>query len=231
MKPPSLPPRPTVRTDAAMVFLRLSGLAAALAVMYVVFARERAGFILLATLSLAALAAGVTVALSGHAEVAVLEAVPDGPPATRPVRRLYSLPAPTAMPMAGAAAVTLLVASTLWGPSVGIAGVVVGFVTIFAASATVSGEHRGRTVNLLPVAIPVLALFTIATFMFLMSRILLAVSADASTGIAMVLALTILAGAFFVANRPSIPTRVLARALGAIGILFLGGGLAAAAVG
>src|SRR5437868_570822 len=231
MKPPSLPPRPTVLNDAAMVFLRLSGMAAALAVMYVVFARERAGFILLTSLSLAALAAGVIVVLDAHAEVAVLEPVPEGPPVTRRVRRLYALPGPTATPIAGAAAVTLLAAAALWGPAVGIAGVVVGLVTAFAASAIVSGEHRDRPVNLLPLAIPVMALFAIATFMFLMSRILLAVPAHASTVLAMVFAVLILGGAFFVANRPALPVRVLLRALGAIGVLFLGGGLAAAAVG
>src|SRR5205085_11395569 len=91
VKPPSLPPRPAVLTDPAMVFLRLCGLATALALPYVVFARERAGFILLGALAIAALGAGVAVVLSGRAEAATLEPAPEGPPVTRPVHRPYSL--------------------------------------------------------------------------------------------------------------------------------------------
>src|SRR5207237_1515353 len=149
-------------------FRRLSGMTAALAVMYVIFARERAGFLLLASLSLAALAAGVVVVLDASAEVAVPEPVAQGPPVTRPVRRLYALPGPTATPIGGAAAVTLLAAAALWGPAVGIAGVVIGLATAFAASAIVSGEHRNQPVNLLPLAIPLMALLSIAAFMLLM---------------------------------------------------------------
>jgi plastocyanin len=231
VKPPSLPPRPAVLNDAAMVFLRLSGMTGVLAVLYAVFGRERAGLVLLGSLSIASLAAGITVALDRRPEVAILEPVPEGPPALHRVRRLYALPGPSATPIAGAAAVTLLAAATLWGPAVAIFGAIIGLGTAFSASAVVSGEQRGRTVEVLPVAIPVMVLFAIGSFMFLMSRILLAVPAHASTVVALVFAVLILGGAFFVANRPAVPSRVLLRALAVVGVLFLGGGLAAAAVG
>ena len=121
MKPP-VPPRPTFLTDAGMVFLRVAGVAAVLVTPYAVLGRERAGFILLAALAIAAFAAAVVVVLSTQAEVAVLEAVPEGPPARRPARAGL-LPAPSATPIAGAAAVSLLAAGTLWGPVVALGGI------------------------------------------------------------------------------------------------------------
>src|SRR5438270_13576121 len=104
---PPMPPRPTFMNDAAMVFLRTSGLAALLCVLYIAFGNERTGFILLGALSIAALAAGVTVVLAYRDEAAVLETAPEGAPAAKPVR--YSpLPAPSATPPARAAAIALV---------------------------------------------------------------------------------------------------------------------------
>src|SRR2546423_8881479 len=96
--------------DAAMVFLRTAGLAALLCVLYIAFANERTGFILLGGLSLAALAAGVTVVLAYRQDL-VIEAAPEEAPAMRAVR-WSPLPAESGTPVAGAAA-NVLVATRL----------------------------------------------------------------------------------------------------------------------
>ena len=227
---PPMPPRPTFMNDAAMIVLRTSGLAALLCFLYIIFGNERAGFILLGGLSIAALAAGVVLVLAYSDEASVVEAAPEGPLATRPVRHGV-LPAPTGTPVGAAAAVGLMAAGLVYGTSLVIAGVVVALVTIFAAAAVVSGEHRGHAPNLLPLSIPIVAFAAIGSFMFLMSRILLAVNADVSWPVAIVIAAMIFGGAFFIANHPDIPTRALVRGAGALAILFLAGGLVAYAVG
>jgi plastocyanin len=225
-----MPPRPTFLNDAAMVFLRTSGLAALLCVLYIAFGNERAGFILLGALSIASLAAGVTVVLAYRDDAAVLEAAPEGAPAVRAVR-FSRLPAPSGTPIAAAAAIAMLAAGMLYGPSITIVGVVVGLITVFVVTAVASGEHRNQALNLLPVAIPIVAFAVIGSFMFLMSRILLAVNADVSTGFAIVTAIAILAGGFLVANRPQVPTRTLVRSAAGLTVLFAAGGLAAYGVG
>ena len=55
-----------------------------------------------------------------------------------------------------------------------------------------SADTTGRQINLLPIGIPVLGLFCIASLMFFMSRILLAVPEQASTFIALAVAVIIL---------------------------------------
>jgi plastocyanin len=225
-----MPPRPTFLNDAAMVFLRMSGLAALLCVLYIIFGNERAGFILLGALSIASLAAGVTVVLAYQDVAVVLEAAPEGPPVTKPVR-FSALPAPTGTPLGAAAAVGLMAAGTVYGTSLMVAGAIVGLITAIVAAAVVAGEHRGQTVNLLPLAIPIVAFAAIGSFMFLMSRILLALNANLATGIAIVIAICILMGGFLVANTPSVPTRTLVRAAAGLAVLFAAGGMAAYAIG
>ncbi len=213
-----------------MVFLRASGLAAVLCLLYVFFGNERTGFILLGALALATLAAGVTTVLSYQRDAEVLEVVPEGPPVTRPIRH-RPVPAPSLVPIGAAAAFTLILAGSLYGASVAVAGIVLGVITTVGWTAVDAGEHRGKAVNLLPVAIPVAGFAAIATFMFSMSRILLAVNEHASTVVAILVALLILGGGFLIANRPSIPGRTLVRAFLGVAVLFGAGGIAAYAAG
>lgn len=214
-----------------MVFLRASGLAALLCLLYMFFGNERAGFILLGGLALATLAAGVTVVLSYRDDLAYeLEPVPEGPPVTRSVRPA-ALPGPSLVPIGAAAATALILAGALYGRSLAVIGIVVGLVTTVGWSAVNAGEHRDQPVNFLPMAIPVAAFAAIATFMFFMSRILLAVTEQASTIVAILIAIFILAGGFLIANKPSIPGRTLVRALVGLAILFGAGGMAAYAAG
>src|SRR5947209_8473391 len=183
MRPPA-PPRPTFMNDAAMVFLRTSGLAAFLCVLYIAFANERTGFILLGALSIASVAAGVTVVLAYRDQLAEeLVTAADEAPAVRAVR-FGSLPAESGTPLAGVAAIVLIAVGLLYGVSLTIVGVVVGLLTVVVATAVAAGDHQDRPVNLLPLTIPLVAFAVIGSFMFLMSRILLAVQADLSVVVA-----------------------------------------------
>jgi len=228
---PPLPPRPTFLNDAAMVFLRTAGLVAFLCLLYLVFGNERTGFILLGGLSIASIAAGVTVVLAYSDQMAEeLVTTYDEAPAARPVR-FGPLPAESGTPVAGVAAIVLIATGLLYGVSLVVVGVVVGLVTILIATVVATGEHRGRAVNLLPLAIPLVGFAVIGTFMFLMSRMLLAVNHDISVIVAIGVAILILLGGFLVANTPQVPTRTLLRAGAGLAILFAAGGLAAYGVG
>jgi plastocyanin len=94
-----------------------------------------------------------------------------------------------------------------------------------------AAESTGRTISLLPIGLPVLGLATIASVMFFLSRILLAVPEAASTAIALCVAVLILGTASLAATRPSISGRTLAAALAIGSVLMVGGGVTAAAVG
>ena len=83
----------------------------------------------------------------------------------------------------------------------------------------------------LAVTLLLLGLFCIASLMFFMSRILLAVPEEASTFIALAVAITILGTASTLALRPRISSRTMVAALGVAGMLMVGGGLVAAAAG
>ena len=226
---PPLPPRPTFLNDAAMVFLRTAGMAAFLCLLYLVFANERTGFILLAGLSITSIAAGVTVVLAYQADL-VIEAAPEGAPEVRAVR-FSPLPAPSATPLAGAAAIVLLATGLLYGVSLMVVGVVLGLVTVVVLTALTAGDHRGLPVNLLPLTIPLVAFAVIGSFMFLMSRMLLAVNHDISVIVAIGVAISILLGGFLVANTPQVATRTLVRGGAGLALLFAAGGLAAYGVG
>jgi plastocyanin len=110
-------------------------------------------------------------------------------------------------------------------------GVVVGLLVVVVASAVAAGDHRGYPVNLLPLTIPLVAFAVIGSFMFLMSRMLLAVNHNVSVVVAVGVAILILFGGFLIANRPQVPTRTLVRAGAGLAILFAAGGLAAYGVG
>src|SRR4029077_17609792 len=105
MSPSPMPPRPALLNDAAMVFLRTAGLAALLCVLYIAFANERTGFILLGALSIASTAAGVTVVLAYRDQLGEeLVTADDEAPAVRSVR-FSPLPADSGTPFAGVVAI------------------------------------------------------------------------------------------------------------------------------
>src|SRR5256885_14516080 len=160
MRPPAppLPPRPTFLNDAAMVFLRTAGLVAFLCLLLLVFGNERTGFILLGGLSIASIAAGVTVVLAYSDQMAEeLVTTYDEAPAVRPVR-FGPLPAESGTPVAGVAAIVLIAGGLLYGVSP--ANVRVGgrLLPVGGAPPGAGRGHRGRAPDLLPPNLSPLAL-------------------------------------------------------------------------
>jgi plastocyanin len=89
---------------------------------------------------------------------------------------------------------------------------------------------RDRVV--LPILLPIVTLLVIAAALFGFSRILLSLTKDAATAIALIVALSILVVAAAVASRSVVRTSSLASMLGAIaGVAMLAGGIALIAVG
>jgi len=230
LPPLPVPQRPSLFTDAAMVFLRVSGVATAMLVAYAILANERGGLILLLTLLLASAYAGTVVIVAARRELLTVGSVPEGPPVLHELRPARP-PAATSAPVAGVAAMVLLAGGMVFGYIATIAGALLAVGVTVWASALVSTERRGRTLNLLPAALPVMALLVIASFIFFMSRILLAVPADASTAIALALAASILFGATFIAYRPALSSGALLRVLAVAAVLFVVGGAVAGAIG
>jgi len=111
------------------------------------------------------------------------------------------------------------------------AGVLVGFAALAGWLARASSESTGRAISLLPLGMPVLGLATIASVMFFLSRILLAVPEQASTAIALTVAVLILGSASLAAVRPNISGRTLATVLAIGTLVMVAGGITAAAKG
>jgi plastocyanin len=132
----------------------------------------------------------------------------------------------------GATAAGLGLSGFIIGPAASISGCALGAIVVGGWLASLSGERTGRTLNLLPIGLPLMGFFAIGTLIFFMSRILLAVpSANASTTIAVVVAVLILGGGTLVAAKPNISSSVLVTALAVAGVLFLAGGLVAEGLG
>ncbi len=217
-------------TQSSKVFLPISALALVFAVGYMALTGNRDGFLLL--LGLMVVAAGIGLALARVRENEFPPPVPaDAPP---PEYRDVMPGQPLGGGLwaaTGAAAFALLLTGFVLGPLATVGGLVLVAATLVGWMTTVSGEHTGRRIDLSPLGLPVLGLFTIFAVMFFMSRVLLAVSAEASTAIALAVAVVILGTCAFVALRPSVSGRTLAWVLAVSGVLLTAGGIVAAAVG
>jgi len=111
------------------------------------------------------------------------------------------------------------------------AGLLVGLTAGTGWLARAAAESTGRQISLMPLALPVLGLFTIASVMYFLSRILLTVPEAASTAIALIVAVVILGIASVAALRPNVSGRTMAAALTIGSLLMVGGGVVAAARG
>ena len=197
--------------DAAKYLLTISGAAALAAVIYGAAVGDRAGAFILGFASLAALIAALATIGTGvidypdepgeEGEEAPTPAVREPDRRTRP----SAWPALTAL-----AAGTMAVGAAVGAPLV-VAGALIALVPFAGWLGQVWREHPSWSPDLsrkmddrliLPVALPV-AMFLLAAFIAVaFSRILLAISKDAATAIAMVAATVILVACAFVASRP-----------------------------
>lgn len=217
-------------TQSTRVFLPLSVLSLVSAVSYGAFTGDFAGVVLMLLLMAVTAFAAVAVTGARENESAPFVAADAAAPRLHPVEAV-AVPGGGAWPLAAAVAAGLLVLSPVVGMVAFIAGLCVAAVAAVGWLARVTGDHLGRDVNLMPLGLPVVGLFSIASVMFFMSRILLAVPEQAATGFALTVAVVIMAVASLVALRPSISGRAMVAAVALFGVLMTGGGLAAAAVG
>ena len=217
-------------TQSSKVFLPIAALAFVFAIAYMAFTGNRDGFLLLLSLSVVSGCAGIAVARVRENEFA--PAVPADAPAPEYRDVVPGRPLAGGLWAAtGALAFTLLLTGFVLGPLATGAGLVLVVTTLVGWMASVSSEHTGRRFDLSPLGLPVLGLFAIFALMFCLSRVLLAVPEQASTAIALAVAVVILGGASVVALRPSVSSRSLAAVLAVSGVLLTAGGLVAAAAG
>jgi len=220
-----------VFTQASRIFLPLSAATLFLSLAYQIMTGDVLGSILLLLLGVVAAYLSVAVATARHLDA------PEPVPAAEVAGGADSLPAVVrspgggAWPLAAGLAISLGMAGFVLGPLAVFAALAIGAVTAVGWLGRVSAERTGRYANLLPLGLPVLGLFAIASLMFFMSRILLAVSEAGSTWIALAVAVLIMAAGTVFALRPNISGRTMAVVLGVAGVLMLGGGLVAAAIG
>lgn len=135
----------------------------------------------------------------------------------------------------GAALIGLAVSSTLF--VIGCVGLVVVTAewTVRAWADQASGDPEANAVvrNRLmhPIEIPVGATIAIGLLIFLMSRILLAVSKLGAVFVIIVLAAVVFGVAILLANRPQLKRSAMVAALLALGVLLLAGGIAGGVAG
>ncbi|MEA2717502.1 MAG: hypothetical protein QOI99_1819 [Actinomycetota bacterium] len=220
----------SVLTQPSRIFLPVSGAGLLLAFAYGAFTGDWLAISLYLLLAGIAGFAGIVVAGFRVNDAPPWVAPDAGPPAYHEVAR-GPLPGGGAWPFTAALALTLILLGFVVGPLAAYFGMGLGVATVAGWLARVSSDTTGRQVNLMPVGLPVLGLFCIASLMFFMSRILLAVPEQASTVVALFVALSILGLASLLALRPSIPARTMISVLATAGVLMLGGGLVAAAHG
>lgn len=217
-------------TQASKVFLPISAVAFVFAAGYMALTGNRDGFVLLLSLMLVAGFAGIAVARARENEF-VPPLAPDAPDPEfsdvavgRPVTGgLWSA--------TGALSFALIMAGFVLGPLAIGAGLALALATVVGWMASISGDHTGSRIDLSPLGLPVLGLFAIFSLMFFISRVLLAVPEQASTGIALAVAVVILGVGSLAALNPSVSSRSMVGALAVSGVLLTGGGIVAASVG
>lgn len=216
-------------TPTSKVFLPVGGVALFLGAVYKILTGDVLGGSLYLMVGVVAFLLGVV--LSTVRENELVAAVPANvAPVVRAVA-VAPVPGGGAWPMVAAAAGGLIVLGLIESSLFAAAGVLVALAAGVGWLSRASAESTGRTVSLLPIGLPVLGLGFIASVMFCLSRILLAVPEEASTGIALAVAVLIMVGASFAALRENVSGRTMAAALVLGAVVMVGGGVAAAAVG
>ena len=215
-------------TPTSKVFLPVSGLALFLGAVYKILTGDVLGGSLFLMVSAVAFVLGIV--LSSVRENEVAPVVPADAPAPG-VRAVAVAPVPGGggWSMVMAAALTLIVLGVIFHPIITAAGALVGLAGATGWLARAASESTGREISLMPIGMPVMGLVTIASVIFFLSRILLAVSKEASTGIALAVAVLIMGVAILFVVKPDISSRTIVAALTVASLVMIGGGVAAAA--
>lgn len=217
-------------TPVSRLLLAISLAALGTGIAYQVVVDERAGTTLFLVLAVAALAACIATAGASVADEAPV--VPaDAPPPERRATTTGSPPRGSAWPAGAALAVAVLGATAAAGGPVVLVGVIAVVIAAMGWFAKVWSEdptwtprlHERVTFRLLvPVGLPVGAFLLAATIAISLSRILLAVSKNASVLVAFVAAVAILGACSWVALRPRVTSSTVL-ALAAIAVISVAG--------
>jgi plastocyanin len=217
-------------TPTSKLFLPVSGVALVLAAVYRMLTGDLLGSVLFLAVSVVAFVLGVMLSSIRENEYAPAVAANAPPPTVRAVA-VKPLPGGGGWTVAAGLALGLVMLGLIEHPLLTWSGVLLAMVAGAGWLARAASETTGRQISLLPLGLPVLGLATIASVMFFMSRILLAVSETASWVFALLVAVIILGAASIAAVRPRVSGRALASLLAIGSVLMVGGGVYAAAVG
>jgi plastocyanin len=216
-------------TQTSKLFLPVAGVALFLGAVYKIMSGDVLGGALYLMLAAAAFLLGVMLSTIRENEYAPVVAG-NAPPVVRPVQ-VRPVPGGGGWPVVAGVSVGLVMLGLIQHPLFTWAGVLLALVAGAGWLARSASESTGRVISLLPIGLPVLGLATIASVMFFMSRVLLAVSETASWIIALLVAVIVLGSSSIAAVRPSISGRTLAAILAIGSVVMVGGGVFAAAVG
>jgi len=217
-------------TPTSKLFLPVAGVALFLGAVYKILSGDLLGSVLFLMVGVVAFVLGVMLSTVRENELAPVVGPNAPPPDVRTVA-VAPLPGGGAWPVVGAVALGLVMLGLIEHPLFTWAGVLFGMTAAAGWLARSAAETTGRPISLLPIGLPVLGLATIASVMYFMSRILLAVSETASWVFALLVGVVIMGVASIAALRPRIPGRSLAATLALGSLLMVGGGIAAAAIG
>lgn len=216
-------------TQTSKLFLPVAGVALFLGAVYKIMSGDVLGGVLYLMVGAVAFLLGVMLSTVRENEYAPVVAG-SAPPVVRQVQ-VRPLPGGGGWPVVAAVSLGLVMLGLIQHPLFTWAGVLLAVVAGAGWLARSASESTGRVISLLPIGLPVLGLATIASVMFFMSRVLLAVSETASWVIALFVAILVLGSASIAAVRPSISGRTLAAVLAIGSVVMVGGGVFAAAVG
>ena len=217
-------------TPPAKVFLPMIGLGTVAGIVYAFLTGDHGGVALFVFLAVAAMAGAIAITHARDNEMAPQVAADAGAPALVPAGPVRLVGGP-GWPALAALSAGLIAGALIVTPLFAAAGAALLLVAAVGWLGSVSIDRTRRVPNLLPVGIPVVGLFAVASLMFFMSRILLAVSEAASTWIALAVAVLVMASASFVAVKPTLTPRTLLAGLIVGGLLMAGGGIVAGVAG
>jgi plastocyanin len=219
-----------VFTQTSKLFLPVAGASLFLGAVYKILTGDLLGGVLYLLVATVAFLLGVMLSMIRENEYPPVVPVGAPPPVVRPVV-VRPLPGGGGWPVLAGVAGGLFMLGLIEHALFTWAG---AFVAVLAGAgwlARAASEATGRHISLYPLGLPMLGLATIASIMFFLSRVLLAVSETASWVIALLVGAVILGIASIAAVRPNVSSRTMAAVL-AIGTVFMvASGLVAAAVG
>jgi plastocyanin len=216
-------------TQTSKLFLPVAGVALFLGAVYKIMTGDVLGGVLYLMVASVAFLLGIMLSTVRENEYAPVVAG-NAPPIVRPVQ-VRPLPGGGGWPVVAGVSVGLMMIGLIEHPLFTWAGVLLAMMAGAGWMARAASEATGRSISLMPIGLPILGLTTIASVMFFMSRVLLAVSETASWVIALLVAVIVLGCASIAAVRPSISGRTLVAILAIGSVVMVGGGVFAAAIG